>query len=83
MSQDKEWSWSYLFYLAKVNMLGINLPVYNLYAFPALTLPALPALWLAEAWDTGIIARDSKRKRHNMIHRNKIRCSAYKSIIPE
>jgi len=80
LSQDKDWSWSSFFYLAKMNMLDIVLPVYNLYVFPALTLPALPALWLAEAWDTGIIARDSERKRHTLIHRYKTICSAYKSI---
>ena len=35
-------------------------PVYSRKAFPALTLPARPALCSAEAFDTGIITRDSE-----------------------
>ena len=36
-----------------------RVPVYNRNALPALTRPARPALWLADACDTGITTRHS------------------------
>ena len=48
--------------MKKVFTKQIALPVYNRNAFPARTLPALPARWLADACETGTTTSDSETK---------------------